>query len=263
MEDENGQIRKGDLVMFYAAGQGIIDMPANSFTRFFTTQSLEIDGTFALVSLADIKQYEMDIEEGNPKEFRAWEGRAPVYNGDNIVCVDWYQITTIYYSDGTIEEFVDFLYTQCYGGSGGVGGGGNGSTPPDQTHYPVTRRVTFTVASVSAAYEGWTLYADYNLSGECYPGTPSQSYFTGPPVPVDGSGTSNSHMLFHSGTMHSVPWHSWYLVFQLQANNVSLLTGNKTAKAQFSAHLTFPNQSPVRHRYPGNSKTWPAAIALH
>ncbi|RYF88321.1 MAG: hypothetical protein EOO03_08675 [Chitinophagaceae bacterium] len=251
--------------MFYP-DSSISSIPANAFNQYFTTQTFPVDGTLQVISLNNIKQYEMDIKDSKPDEFRLWEGRHALYDGDEIICVDWYLVTTYYYANGTTQVFEEFLFTQCYGGSGGGsggGGGGNGITPPVLNHYPVTKQVRFIVASLLTSYEGWTVYADYYLHGEYFPNNSAHSYFTSSPESIDGSGASTSHMVFESGFMHSVASHVWYLNFQLSANNVSLLNNNKTAKAQFSAILSFPNQSPVFYRYPGNTKHWQASIALH
>lgn len=48
------------------------------------------------------------------------------------ICVDWYLIETITYSDGQIAVYETYLYTICSTSGNGPGGGGGGSNDQDQ-----------------------------------------------------------------------------------------------------------------------------------
>ncbi|HRD42668.1 MAG: hypothetical protein JST57_08185 [Bacteroidetes bacterium] len=132
VENEDGRIRKGDIVLFYPLDKRYTELPDSSFTKFFTNYGITVDGTFALISLRDIKVYEMDVLAEKPKEFRLWAGKPAVPEPvpDPPICTDWYEITTIFYNDGTYDQTVEFLYTQCEPNPmAGGGGGGTGEEP--------------------------------------------------------------------------------------------------------------------------------------
>ena len=79
VEDTSGRIRRGDVLLFYPADENLTKLPDSSFTNFFIFESMKTDGTFSLISLSDVKQYEMDFTNGSPGEFRLWQGRASIY----------------------------------------------------------------------------------------------------------------------------------------------------------------------------------------
>ena len=262
VEDESGNLRKGNIALFYPSAAWTISLPQNFFKDFFENQTVSIDGTFALLSLDDIKQYEMDFENGNPKEFRLWQGKLQPAQPTGPVCYDHYLVTTVYYSDGTCEIFEEYLYTQCIGNGGG-GGSGGGGTPPN-TNNPVTRTVqrAFVVARKSTSFENWTMSACYQLTGISYPGSPSLNTFTTTPVNVVGGGVGSlTGMIYGSGFMHSVPAHIWYIQFSTSSTSSGLRMSNRYAWANFTGAISYPNQSPAIHLYnmPWN---WPAAVAL-
>lgn len=113
VEDTSGRIRRGDVLLFYPADENLTKLPDSSFTNFFIFESMKTDGTFSLISLSDVTQYEMDFTNGSPGEFRLWQGRASIYAPppDQPFCKDWFLITTVYYSDGSIQQFEDFVHS--------------------------------------------------------------------------------------------------------------------------------------------------------
>ena len=64
VKNSKGEIRRGDIVLFYPTDATLDALPKNSFHDFFTNESLPVDGTFTLVSLSDRKQFEMDFKNG-------------------------------------------------------------------------------------------------------------------------------------------------------------------------------------------------------
>jgi hypothetical protein len=100
VENSSGDVRRGDIMFFYPKGGNIAALPANSFHNFFASDSSFLDGTFALVNLEDVLQYEMDFENHKISQFRLWEERAPLDQG-SITCYHSWLVTTYYYSDGS------------------------------------------------------------------------------------------------------------------------------------------------------------------
>ncbi|MEO7444167.1 MAG: hypothetical protein ABIT96_00405 [Ferruginibacter sp.] len=274
VENEDGGIRKGDLVMFYPADAAVTELPDSSFTKFFTTQQVEVEGTFSVISLSDIQQFEMDIVDNRMTTFRLWESRlqpvpnyVPLPGGEGEpYCVDWYLVTTNYYSDGTTEVFYDFLFSQCYNGGGG--GGGNGTNPPLQNHEPVQREVSYTIIRKwpNGTLENWEMRAHYQLSGEYYPNNTTMNYFTQAPISVDaGTGTLAYIIIYYAGHYSSVD--PWYLLFTLSMNSKGL-NNPQSAWANCGGLVSFPNYPNAdgtqgRQEFHSLPHTWQASTELY
>ncbi len=115
VENSKGKIRKSDIVLFYSNDTSLAALPKNSFHNFFNSESLSVDGTFIVISLGDVRYFEMDFKNREKVEFRLWHHK----NGQNEKqpeCGDWYLSTTIYHVDGTVsleEKFLGATCTSC------------------------------------------------------------------------------------------------------------------------------------------------------
>lgn len=99
VEDTSGRIRKGAVALFYPLENNVSVLPENSFHNYFINQMIRLEGTFSMISLMDIKQYEMDFDNnGNRKEYRLWYGKQTILEPlpQLPVCIDWYLTTTIF-----------------------------------------------------------------------------------------------------------------------------------------------------------------------
>ena len=114
VENSKGEIRRSDIVLFYSTDTSLTALPKNSFHYFFNGGSLSVNGTFTLITLGDVKQYEMDFKNWQKKEFRMWQDRKQNQKISSA-CSDWYLITTIYHEDGTISQQEKFLGATCTG----------------------------------------------------------------------------------------------------------------------------------------------------
>ena len=112
VENSKGEIRRSDIVLFYSKDPSLNALPKNSFHDFFNSESLSIDGTFTLITLGDVKQYEMDFKNGKKAEFRMWNQKK-WQKEKSSGCDDWYFTTTIYHEDGTISQKEKLLGATC------------------------------------------------------------------------------------------------------------------------------------------------------
>lgn len=260
-EDKDGKIRRSNIVLFYPDNTTLTKLPANSFHDFFLNEAIGVDGRFVLISLGDVKHYEMKMRDSKPSLFKLWQSRAPAYQGDQI-CIDWYLITTIYYTDGHTEIYEEYLYTACYGNGGGGGGSNTGNNGNTSTAPPelVQRQVEMLVDNRYSSTERWEMHADYYLNGMFYPDDPSKNYFTSAPISVDPSGQSTAHMLWQE-PLHTWPPYTYYIEFHLTFNQVGL-SGDKNAWTQFGATLHYPNYQNLT-TYHTKSRNWQASVELH
>ena len=238
VEDNKGNIRRGDIVLFFPEETNLKFLPKNSFNDFFNNCKFPSNGSLSLVNLGDLKQYEVEFYGGHMKASRIWSSKNQGGIGNeslsnvSLYCTEWYMVTTYYFDNGHTEQTEVYLGTTCSNcrpnercdqiGDDGSGGGGYSSLPRQV-------QVHFVVANSHHSNESWTLYADYFLNGISYPNNAGENYFTAAPVPVDGSGNSTSHMTFGFGFMHTYAPHYNYLIFNSVSNTVGLLNNNKTA----------------------------------
>ena len=255
VEDSTGMIRRGDLVFFYPNGSQISELPQNSFSDFFNHQKFPVDGTFTLLNLSDIKQYEMDFENELPTQHRLWEPRAPLEIPEGSFCIDWYLVTTTYWSDGTYDVDESYLYTTC-GHSFGGGGGGGGYTP-NFNGTPVTKDVNYCVINKNGNNRFFTLNAYYTLSGNTY-SDPSLNKYTGSGIIPQ---STQFVVLWGNSNFNILPGTSWYAQYS-QASNVYGLINSKLAKATYSGQFHFINQPSPNIEIYSEPKYWPASTSL-
>lgn len=135
VQNAAGIIQKGEIIQYLSEnGREGVDIPANTFYKFYHSEKLPIDGRFSFLNLTGRLLYEIGFKNGRVKSFgvvrsgtstTAVNGPPQDPIGPAPVCIDWYLVTTYYYADGTTEQTEDYLYTTCENSSGGGGGNGN------------------------------------------------------------------------------------------------------------------------------------------
>ncbi|MEO8405444.1 MAG: hypothetical protein ABI480_12640 [Chitinophagaceae bacterium] len=109
----------------------------NSYSSIFNSLGDEEDGQYIFLTLFDKHMFQMKYKESRMTSMSYLKKKNKAGNAarEGDVCIDWYLITTIYYTDGTSETNEEYIETDCY--SGCVPGekcdefdGGTGSAPP-------------------------------------------------------------------------------------------------------------------------------------
>ena len=108
-ENAKGEIRRGDIILFHS-GKSLQTLPKNTFFNLFNSDFNSEDGTYALITLGDEKQWEMDFKDHQKTEFRFWSGKK---NGST--CKSWYLDTTKYLNLGQFEQSKKYLGDTCTG----------------------------------------------------------------------------------------------------------------------------------------------------
>jgi hypothetical protein len=135
-----GNIRAGNLVLFIPS-KGQQSIPKNTFYNIFNTAHPNCDGTFKFLSVSGTRLYELSYDDGNLSRVARISSEA--VDGKTTSCIDWYLITTIYYSDGSTSQTKEYVGTTCAGCDCGTieclcppdGSGGN----PEQYEYEEER----------------------------------------------------------------------------------------------------------------------------
>lgn len=237
-EDTLGRISRGAIILFYPGDVNLSRLPANSFHDYFINQSMRIEGTFSMISLMDIKQYEMDFDaNGKRKEQRLWCAKPTILEPvpDQPICIDWYLTTTIFYSDGTTQYFEEYLYTTCYENPESGGGGGVYS-PANQQGESFTRDLPVTKSDNSH----YSITYTATVSGVKFTNNSSNYYtsISSPPV--------CSFIRYGPSSEPNQPYYSLWtptFSFSFLANpqTINNQTHSRAANVGFKGELKFPN----------------------
>ena len=257
VEDANGNIRRGDVALFYPEDPNITKLPENSFRDFFNSTKIYVNGTFTLLTLGDIKQYEIDFEDGGfMAEHRSWERESSAQAN----CQDWWLVTITYYSDGTYEIDNEYLGNFCSSCPPNQlcdvleGGGGASIDDPEQIA-KIKTLVIRDVQPTSGLNAWWSASADFNLMGYRYSDA-SNNYFT----------SVTTFGLIHFGNTGVYGWylHSGHAEWVSVSHTAGIGLIDKLAHGEASGTVAYPND-------PGssqpslvlNSVNWNAASALY
>jgi hypothetical protein len=248
-EATDGKIKKGNIVQIVS---GAPTIPANTFTAMQLLKKVEIDASFTFLSIFDRYLYSISYKNNFITSFtevsnirKNASGQTQVaFNStrtNSTTCVDWFLVTTEYYSDGTFNTYEEFLGTTCTNSGGclpnewcepqpedsGGGGGGGGSNEVDY-EYAKKRTVSWTV------YSGPGLYVK---SLETVEGKPNNE-------PTRGTFTAVSHNSSHITGVLIENW-SWHesSSFATASGSTASFSVSGTLKYYYSPTGTIYNGS--------------------
>ncbi|MET0393423.1 MAG: hypothetical protein ABW019_09795 [Chitinophagaceae bacterium] len=178
--DKTGRVRKGEIVQYIAddpsAGRSV---PAGTFHALFNSKPVTANGRFVFLSLFDRHLYEVGYKDGALNAFTVMQpkDKPGAASREGELCIDWYLITTIYYTDGTHETSEEYVGTTSYGScqpgekcdqlDGGTGGA------PEV----VSAQKDWTVAHNT--YGLWFVVSNEQFNGVKVPGELGVGHFTG------------------------------------------------------------------------------------
>ena len=71
-ERKNQEISNGQFMLVFPKDKNIKEMPKNAFQDFYYQNKTQIDGTYTSVNFRDVKQFEMDVLNGERTQERLW-----------------------------------------------------------------------------------------------------------------------------------------------------------------------------------------------
>ncbi len=141
-ENKNKEVYKGNIVQYVPLNSQNRALPKNTLSRLWNCEDVNANGTFTVLTIFDKYLYANTFKDGKKMAYTTLEpkknnGDVAVINAPgNITCIEYYLITTHYYSDGSTQEFQEYLGTSCFRWcvpgeacavkeDDGFGGGGN------------------------------------------------------------------------------------------------------------------------------------------
>jgi hypothetical protein len=112
-EREKELISRSDFMLVFPKDKSLTKMPKNAFHDYQFQKSTQIDGTYTLVNFADIKQVELDVENGKRKQLRVWSSKNNFNNTGSDDCTEWTLETTVINDDGTTTKKKENLGKTC------------------------------------------------------------------------------------------------------------------------------------------------------
>lgn len=120
--DSLGTIKSGTVVYFQPRdGRKRTSLPHNTFSHLFSGKPVEVDGTYKMLMMTGrlLSQFEVKDHRlfglGTVQPKNRQKGNGPSYVNSKSDCVEWYMVSTYYYSDGTLGRNESYLGTSCPG----------------------------------------------------------------------------------------------------------------------------------------------------
>lgn len=258
-EDGFGKIKRADLALFYEPKNALIPLPKNSFFNVYHSNPVSIDGTFTLITLEDIKQYEIDYQNGKKLRMRSWQSKA-AETIPNVpptqTCVQWTLEIITYNGNDEIVEITDYdLGVTCTGGYTVGNGGDGGDDAPNPT--PAGSQVGNPGNATDLWYvtqnvnNGWGIQKSFSFTGTIFRNTANNRFSGVTASCASGYGYCGDGAL---------TWAAWYGIWTPTIDNAWLLNGNRNAASQVQGSISFPNQTINNFIGIAQTKNWPATI---
>ncbi len=119
-ENKNKEVYKGNIVQYVPLNSQNRALPKNTLSRLWNCEDVNANGTFTVLTIFDKYLYASTFKDGKKTAYTTLEpkknnGDVAVINAPgNVTCVEYYLITTHYYSDGSTQTFEEYLGTSCY-----------------------------------------------------------------------------------------------------------------------------------------------------
>ena len=63
-DNQQGNIRRGDVVFFYPTNGNVTELPENTFINYFQKETIPVDGQIIFITLDDIKEFQIQYQNG-------------------------------------------------------------------------------------------------------------------------------------------------------------------------------------------------------
>lgn len=110
--DARGEPVKGSVLKF-DAGLDRAELRTGTLSGIFQHEANIQDGKYSVNSIWNDFRYQLTFTGGKLKSVsEKRRGRSNALSAI-LTCIDWYLVTTIYYTDGTTETYEEYLETTC------------------------------------------------------------------------------------------------------------------------------------------------------
>lgn len=138
VQSSSGKLRWSSVIS-YLPEDGISQSQLSKKTvqNIINGEQVSDNGMFKFIDLKGNLQYQIEYRSGKLHSFGkpARQDLAQIKKSKSTAasegCIDWYLVTTYYYSDGSTSVESEYLFTTCDQDSDGGGGGGDGGENPD------------------------------------------------------------------------------------------------------------------------------------
>jgi hypothetical protein len=112
--ENHDSISSGNIIQYISSNISR-PVPVNTFYKIFTYKDLDCSGRFTILNITDNFQYELKFNQGKLESVaeRSKKNNERNDSGRMNTCIDWYLVTTYYYTDGSSSTTEEYLFTQC------------------------------------------------------------------------------------------------------------------------------------------------------
>jgi len=112
-DNDKGKVSRVDFILVFPNDKNISVLPKNAFRDLASQNITQIDATYTYVNFADVKQFEMKVENGKRIQFKVWRSKNILDNNGFNNCKDWTLETSIINDDGTSTDKKENLGKTC------------------------------------------------------------------------------------------------------------------------------------------------------
>ncbi|MFT3823348.1 MAG: hypothetical protein QM731_05485 [Chitinophagaceae bacterium] len=119
IQDENGELQLSNIVEVIPEGQQFKTIAASLIADVFSNRDNVLNGTVSILSLTNKFIEERAYKEGKLATIKHLKMKSPSGEERNSgslktnECIEWYLVTTYYWSDGSYTQTWTYLFTSC------------------------------------------------------------------------------------------------------------------------------------------------------
>lgn len=115
IQDRNGYIRQANVIRLDRGDENLKDNSDDLISEIYQNEVKSWDGTVRFLSITNKFIYEIEYQKGKiySTKYHSTKKKTGVGNKTNEDCIDWYLVTTFYWSDGSSSTYWTYLYTNC------------------------------------------------------------------------------------------------------------------------------------------------------
>ena len=117
--DKLGKINSGSIVYFQPAdGKKHSQLAKNTFTNLINREPISLDGVYKMLHITGRFLSQFEIKHGklfSTGSLQQESKESKDTQRATSICIDWYLVTTIYWTDGTVTQTREYVGRTCEG----------------------------------------------------------------------------------------------------------------------------------------------------
>lgn len=110
--DKAGNVSRANVVQYEALSGSVKAVPKNLFHNLYTSKQMP-DCRLTFLRMSDTYLYDFEYRNEQLTRYRYMQPKEEAAAGRTTACTDWYLVTTVYFGDGTSQQYEQYVTTTC------------------------------------------------------------------------------------------------------------------------------------------------------